>query len=197
MGRVYLKIPHKIHLDKARARRDYRLYGVFSVVSLYGFWYGTENFFLEAGINILLLFLMLLCFIFLLRETVKQYNQASDSNPVLALTEEGVQFFHKDYAGIGIIPWTEILDCREVGNPYFVTTLCVNVRTPLLYLDLIGGKKRKKLMKFNDKNGTQSIFNIEAVVLDADLEALKKTVEKMVEKNANKIVLYRTGATAF
>lgn len=182
MEPISFKEPCKICINKARAKKDYRLYGMLSLLSLYGFWCGTCNFFGEDFFYPLLLILMLLCFILLVKETVKQYNLAKDSNAVIVLTEEGIEFLYRDYAGIGIIPWTEILGCREIGKPYFVAVFCINVKNPSYYLDRIGEKNRKRLQKFNAENDMQCVFKIETIILDVDIAALKKTIYKMVEK---------------
>ncbi|KFF02405.1 STM3941 family protein [Flavobacterium reichenbachii] len=186
-----LQFPNKIYINKEKARKESILFGVLTLCCLFGFWYGTGKFFTEDFYYPKLVIFMPICFVILLIETIKKHKTASNNDVILSLTEKGIQFFNKDYTGVSIVPWSEITGSTEIetGSSYFgsakVKMLCVNVKTPSIYLDKIGNNSKKKLIKFNTKNNIKSIFTIESATLAVDMIALKKTIYQMVEKSVS------------
>ena len=184
-----IQFPSKIYINKEKARKESVIFGILTLSCLVGFWYGTGKFFTENFYYPKLVIFMPICFIILLIETIKKNKMASNNDVILSVTEKGIEFLNKDYTGIGIVPWTEINGCteQETGSSFFgsakVKMLCITVKNPAVYLDKIGNKSKKGLIKFNTKNKMQSIFNIEAATLAVDIVALKKTIYQMVEKS--------------
>jgi len=182
-----IQFPSKIYINKQKLKNESIIFGLLTLSCLFGFWYGTGKFFTENFYYPKLVIFMPICFVILLIETIKKYKIASNNEAIMALTEKGIEFFNKDYTGVGIIPWTEITGATELetGSSYFgsakVKELCITVKTPA-YFDKIGNSTQKKLMKFNTKNKIQSIFKIEATVLDVDTIKFKKTIYQMIEK---------------
>lgn len=184
-----LQLPKSIYINKAKAKKDSIIFGLLAVSCLFGFWYGTGNFFTEEYYYPKLIIMMPICFVILVIETVKKHRISSNNDAVLCLTEKGIEFFNKDYAGAGIVPWTEINGVIELetGTFYFgsvkVKELCITVKTPTIYLSKIEKKLQTKLVKFNNKNNIQSIFKIEAATLDVDTVMFKKAIYQMIKKN--------------
>lgn len=183
-----LQLPQKIYINKAKAKKESIIFGVLAVSCLFGFWYGTGNFFTQEYYYPKLVIIMPICFILLVIETIKKHKIGSNNDAILCLTEKGIEFFNKDYTGAGIVPWTEINGVIELetGSSYFgsakVKELCITVKTPSIYLEKIEKKLQNKLVKFNSKNNIRSIFNIEAAVLDVDTVKFKKAIYQMIEK---------------
>lgn len=183
-----LQFPKSIYVNKAKAKNESIIFGVLALSCLFGFWYGTGNFFTADFYYPKLVIFMPICFVILLIETIKKYKVASNNNAILNLSEKGIEFFNKDYAAVGIVPWNEITGVTELetGSSYFGSTkvkeLCITVKTPSIYLDKMEKNHQKKMVKFNTKNSIQSIFNIESAVLDVDTIKFKKTIYQMIEK---------------
>jgi hypothetical protein len=183
-----LQFPTKIYINKEKARKDSILFGVLALCCVFGFWYGTGKFFTADFYYPKLVVIMPICFVLLLIETIKKRKIASNNDAILSLTEEGIEFFNKDYAGVGLVPWTEIKGSTELetGSSYFgsakVKELCITIKTSSIYFDKIDEKLQKKLIKFNNKNNVQAIFIIEAAVLNVDILKFKKTIYQMIEK---------------
>ena len=183
-----LQFPNSIYINNAKAKKESIIFGVLAVSCLIGFWYGTGNFFTADFYYPKLVIMMPICFVILTIETIKKRRIASNNEAVLSLTEKGIEFFNKDYNGVGIVPWSEINGVTELetGSSYFgsakVKELCITVKTPSIYLEKMEKKQQKKLTKFNTKNSIQSIFNIESAILDVDIIKFKKTIYQMMEK---------------
>ena len=183
-----LQLPKSIYVNKQKLKKESTIYGILTLSCVLGFWYGTGKFFTADYYYPKMIIIMPICFVILLIETIKKYKAASNNDAILNLSEKGIEFFNKDYAGVGIVPWTEITSATELetGSSYFgsakVKELCITVKTPSIYLDKMEKNLQKKMVKFNNKNNTQSIFNIETTVLDVDIIKFKKTIYQMIEK---------------
>lgn len=187
-----LQLPQKIYINKQKLKQESIIYGILTLSCLFGFWYGTGKFFTEDYYYPKMVILMPICFIILLIETIKKYKTASNNDPLFSFSEKGIELFDKDYTGINLIPWSEITGCseNETGSSYFgsakMKLLSINVKKPLIYLGKMkNNSRRKKIIKFNDKNKINSIYNIESVNLGIDITQLKRTIYQMVEKANN------------
>lgn len=187
-----LQLPQKIYINKQKLKQESIIYGILTLSCLFGFWYGTGKFFTEDYYYPKMVILMPICFIILLIETIKKYKTASNNDPLFSFSEKGIELFDKDYTGINMIPWSEITGCseNETGGSYFgsakMKLLSINVKKPLVYLGKMkNNSRRKKIIKFNDKNKINSVYNIESVNLGVDITQLKRTIYQMVEKVNN------------
>lgn len=185
-----LQLPQKIYINKQKLKKESIIYGILTLLCLFGFWYGTGKFFTEDYYYPKLVIFMPICFIILLIETIQKYKATSNNDALFFISEKGFEIFDKDYTGIGLIPWSEITGCseNETGNSYYakIKLLSINVKNPLAYLaKMKNNSRRKKIIKFNDKNKINSIYSIESANLKVDITQLKKIIYQMVEKANN------------
>jgi hypothetical protein len=187
-----LQLPQKIYINKQKLKQESIIYGIVTLSCLFGFWYGTGKFFTEDYYYPKMVIFMPIFFTILLIQTIKKYKTASNNDALFSFSEKGIELFDEDYIGMGIIPWSEITGCseNETGGSYFgsakMKLLCINVKSPLVYLDKMKNiSSRKKIIKFNNKNKINSVYNIESANLGVDITLLKRTIYQMVEKAKN------------
>lgn len=178
-----LKLPSHIYINKKPLQRAAALFAILAFFFVSFFWMETDTNY--AAIDSLI---MIACGALLLFEAVKKFRITLNNNPIMTISERGIEFGDKDYLGIGIIPWHDITGSSEIRIPGslnmgLIKVLSVNIQIHSSYFDKIKNKSRKKkLIKFNKNNDLNSVFYIESAWLATDLILLKKAIYEMAEK---------------
>jgi len=171
----------QIFISKKVARRDMIVTVVLCGIGIAAVAFAARYQFVDLGFAALILFMGItagsLFFIDCLRRLMRR-------DPVMILTEEGVQVFEKRFSGIGVVGWKDITGCRELceGGIY-----AFFVRDNTAYYERIADPKKRKKFQKMCKTYAGAVLWIARNEIDFDPLLLKKTVAEMIERSRGRL----------
>ncbi len=178
-----MHFPQYICLNKKGIQIRIILYILITLAFLWGLWIGTGKFFTEESYDSEMFFFMPIAILFMVYLIIKELIKLRTKDPVIILSNEGVQFTDKSFSEFGIVKWEHITSCYDENyGRYTEPCFHIKVSDNEFYISKIKDKKTRDAFRklSNTKNG--SLLWAEVRLLNCNIIELKKVIFKHIKK---------------
>jgi len=167
----------QIFISKKVARRDMIVTVVLCGIGIAAVTFAANYQVIDLGFAAVILFMTITASSLFLFDCLRRLMRR---DPVMILTEEGVQVREKKFSEIGVVAWKDIIGCRELNQGGIYAFF---VRDNAAYYErIVDLKKREKFRKFANRCGGAMLWIVRREI-DFDPLRLKKVVAEMIERS--------------